>query len=212
MHDIDMDTRQRRHRDSRRRSPRAYRQELRARQTDANTARIADATLALITTAPRLSQITLEDIARESGVTVRTILRRFGSRDHVLEAGFVRLKEKFGRMRVPTPPGDLDAAMKSLLDQYEQIGPLNIRALEQEHELPLLHQTLEEARRYHREWLADVFAPSLAPLDGDERERRLTALHAATDIYLWKLLRRDLKCGRRQSEDIFKRLASGVLA
>ena len=108
--------------------------------------------------------------------------------------------------------GDLEAAVQSLVDQYEQIGPLNIRALEQEHELPLLHQTLEEARRYHREWLADVFAPNLARLAGSERERRLTALYAATDIYLWKLLRRDLKCSRRQTEDTFRRLASGVLA
>ena len=124
----------------------------------------------------------------------------------------MRLKEEFGRLRVPTPAGDLEAAVQSLVDQYEQIGALNIRALEQEHELPLLHQNLAEARRYHREWLADVFAPNLARLAGSERERRLTALYAATDIYLWKLLRRDLKCSRRQTEDTFRRLASGVLA
>jgi len=210
MYDMNVDVR----RTPRRRSGQAlrvYRQELRARQTDANTARIVDATLALITSAPRLSQITLEDIARESGLTVRTILRRFGSRDSALEAGFVRVKEEFGRMRVATAPGDVDAAVKSLLDQYEQIGPLNIRALEQEHELPLLHQTLEEARGYHRVWLAEVFAPNLARLSADQRERRLIALYAATDVYLWKLLRRDLKCGRSRTEDTFRRLVRGVL-
>src|SRR5437588_10293483 len=146
MHDINMNARESRRRDPRRRRRRVYRQELRARQTRANTARIVDATLALIVGAPRLSQITLEDIARQSGLTVRTILRRFGSRDRALEAGFVRVKEEFGRMRVPTPPGDVAGAVKSLLDQYEQIGPLNLRALEQEHELPLLHQTLDDAR------------------------------------------------------------------
>ena len=57
-----------------------------------------------------------------------------------------------------------------------------------------------------------MFAPQLARLAGHARERRLTALFAATDIYLWKLLRRDLKCGRKQAEDTFRRLASGVLA
>jgi AcrR family transcriptional regulator len=212
MNDINMKARRHRDRDSGRPSARSYRQALRASQTDANTRRIVDATLALIASAPRVSQITLEDIARQSGLTVRTILRRFGSRDRALEAGFMRLKEEFGRLRVPTPAGDLEAAVQSLVDQYEQIGALNIRALEQEHDLPLLHQTLEEARRYHREWLADVFAPNLGRLAGSERERRLTALYAATDIYLWKLLRRDLKCSRRQTEDTFRRLASGVLA
>jgi AcrR family transcriptional regulator len=194
-----------------RRAPRAYRQRLRARQTHANTARIVDAALALISSAPRLSQITLEDLARESGLTARTILRRFGSRDAVLEAGFVRLQEEFGRMRVPPPPGDVDAAVKSLLGQYEHIGPLNIRALEQEHEWPVLHRALEGARRFHRLWLAEVFRPNLAGLARADRERRLTALYAATDIYLWKLLRRDLKCGRRATEDVIGQLVRGVL-
>src|SRR3954452_13556910 len=100
------------------RAPRGYRQEQRALTTHANTSRIVDATLTLIADAPRVSQITLEDIARESGLTVRTILRRFGSRDRALEAGFMRLKEEFGRLRVPTPAGDLEAAVQSLVDQY----------------------------------------------------------------------------------------------
>jgi hypothetical protein len=31
----------------------------------------------------------------------------------------------------------------------------------------------------------------------------LTALYAATDVYLWKLLRRDLKLERRETEETF---------
>jgi len=37
-------------------------------------------------------------------------------------------------------------------------------------------------------------------------------LYAATDVYLWKLLRRDLNFDRRRTEQAFRRLVRGVLA
>jgi hypothetical protein len=89
---------------------------------------------------------------------------------------------------------------------------VNIRALEQEHQLPLLHRSLTGARRSHREWLEHIFQPQLEGLPPRERASRLPALYAATDIYLWKLLRRDLKLDRRETEDALCRLVHGVLA
>jgi AcrR family transcriptional regulator len=191
--------------------PRPYRQALRAQQTLANTETIVGATVALIKRARRVGDVTLEDIARESGLTVRSVLRRFGSRDRVFEAAFLRLKEEFGALRVATPPGDIDAAIRSLMDQYERMGMVNIRGLREEEDMPLLHRVLDEARGFHRDWLCHVFGPHLARLSPAERERRLTALYAATDIYLWKLLRRDLKCDRRSTAETLKRLVRGVL-
>ncbi len=178
----------------------------------ANTNRIVTAAVALIKKVRRVADITLDDIAREAGLTVRTVLRRFGSRDGVLEAAFAKLGDEIQSLRQPTPLGNVARALSSLLDQYEQMGDLNIRALEEEDQLPLLHRMLERGRAYHREWLRDVFSPGLAGVAAAERERRLTALYAATDIYLWKLLRRDLKLDRAQTEDTFSRLVSGVLA
>src|SRR5690348_7920065 len=130
--------------------PRGYRQALRAQQAQATGDRIVQTALELVTTAPRVASITLDDVARESGVTVRTILRRFGSRDGVLEAAFARIKADFQKYQ-HTPDGDIDAALTTLLDQYEQLGDLNIRALEQEQQLPLLRRALGEARRLHRD-------------------------------------------------------------
>ena len=196
---------------ARRPAPRAYHQQLRAQQTDANTERILTAGVTLIKTSRRLADITLDEIAQASGVTVRTILRRFGSRDGVLEAAFQPLKDEVQRLRVATPPGDVDAAIDSMLDQYEQIGDFNIRALEAEDQLTLAHRGLELGRRNHREWLESVFAPHLDGVRGREREARLVALYAATDIYLWKLLRRDLKRSREETHDTLCRLVRGVL-
>ncbi|HET9830173.1 MAG TPA: TetR/AcrR family transcriptional regulator [Vicinamibacterales bacterium] len=190
---------------------RTYRQDVRAQQTQANTDRIVSTAVGLVKKTRRTADITLDDLSRDSGVTVRTILRRFGSRDGVLEAAFGEIKKEFQGYRVPTTPGDVDAAVRTLLDQYERIGDLNIRALEQEHQLPLLHRALTEARRSHRVWLEHIFHPQLDSLSPQQRERRLTALYAATDVYLWKLLRRDLKLDRRETEEAFLRLVHGVL-
>ena len=201
-------------RTARRPSPpptRAYRQDLRARQADANTDRIVAACVHLIKSVRRITDITLDDIARESGVTVRTVLRRFGSRDGAFEAAFSRIEAEIRSLRRPTPPGDIDAAIASLIDQYEQMGDLNIRALESEDLLPLVHRGLDVGRRAHREWLSTVFAPGLARLAPREKERRLVALYAATDIYLWKLLRRDLHCDRAATADAITCLVRGVL-
>jgi AcrR family transcriptional regulator len=192
-------------------TPRPYRQELRARQTLANTETIVGATVALIKRSRRVGDITLEDIARESGLTVRSVLRRFGSRDKAFEAAFLRLKDEFSALRVATPQGDVDAAISSLLHQYERIGSFNIRGLREEEEMPLLHRVLDEARGFHRDWLRHVFGPNLARLTTAERERRLTALYAATDVYLWKLLRQDLKCDRQSTVETITRLVRGVL-
>jgi AcrR family transcriptional regulator len=191
---------------------RTYRQDLRAQQTQATADRIVRTAVALVKKTRRTADITLDDLSRESGVTVRTLLRRFGSRDGVLEAAFAEIKREFEGYRAPTPPGDVDKAVKSLLDQYERIGDLNVRALEQEHQLPLVHRALTEARALHREWLEHTFAPQLDGSATREREARVTALYAATDVYLWKLLRRDLKLDRRETEAAFLRLVHGALA
>ncbi len=191
---------------------RAYNQERRAQQTQENADRVAAAAVALVKRTKRTADITLDDISHDSGVTVRTILRRFGSRDGVLEAAFAAIKQEFQGYRRPTRPGEVAAAVRTLLDQYERIGDLNIRALEQEHQLPLLHRALTDARQSHREWLEHIFGPQIDPLPPRQRNARLTALYAATDVYLWKLLRRDLKLDRTETEATVLRLVHGALA
>ena len=53
-----------------------------------------------------------------------------------------------------------------------------------------------------------VFADRL-PGGAAERRRALAALHAATDVYTWKLLRRDLGLGRRATQQVMTRDGRG---
>ncbi len=54
----------------------------------------------------------------------------------------------------------------------------------------------------------------LLPGDDDPNERRrvLLGLHAALDVFTWKLLRRDLGLSREQTEVQLTDLVLGVLA
>ena len=77
--------------------------------------------------------------------------------------------------------------------------------------MPGLAVLLDHARAAHREWLTDTFAASL-PAAPAARRQTINALHAATDVYTWKLLRRDLALGRPETIRTMTALVRGVLA
>jgi hypothetical protein len=60
----------------------------------------------------------------------------------------------------------------------------------------------DAGRDWHRGWVERTFAPQLAGLTGAARERRLVSLVVATDLLVWKLLRREMGLGRATAERI----------
>ena len=149
---------------------RGYRQEAEPEQSHANKAAVLEAAVQRLRTEKRLAEVTLEDIAADAGVTVRTILRQFGSKDGVMKAAFLELGHQIEAARPQTPPGDPEAAMAALLQQYEVEGDLNARVVAEEHEIPILHKLLQHARAAHRQWLTTIFGPLLTHLPAAQRK------------------------------------------
>ena len=56
-----------------------------------------------------------------------------------------------------------------------------------------------------------VFAPFLAERSPTDREPLVDLLVVATDVYTWKLLRRDRRLTRRQAESRVRRLVESIL-
>jgi hypothetical protein len=71
---------------------------------------------------------------------------------------------------------------------------LILNLLSQEHTNELAARAAREGRDYHRAWVLRCFGPMLEPAD----TTAVDALVAATDLYVWKLLRLDL--GRSAEE------------
>jgi hypothetical protein len=78
-----------------------------------------------------------------------------------------------------------------LIRDYEVIGDSILRILAQEERHPALTPLLEFGRAGHREWVATTFRRALEGLSPAARKRRIALLVVATDVYTWKLLRRD---------------------
>ncbi|MDB5452261.1 MAG: transcriptional regulator, TetR family [Caulobacteraceae bacterium] len=150
--------------------------------------------------------IRLEDVAADAGVTAQTILRRFGSKDGLLEATCERMGHEV-RSRRASPPGDLATVVHGVVADYEASGDLILRMLSQEDRHPAVKRMTNIGRASHRAWLAQACAPWLDPA----RPERLDALVVATDVYVWKLIRRDMGRSVAALEALMRRLVASAL-
>jgi AcrR family transcriptional regulator len=180
-------------------SERPYRMVARAESAAATGERILDAAVEVFWELPR-EQITLDEVARRAGVTVQTVIRRFGGGDGLFAAAAEREAERVRRQRAQAPVGDTAGAVRVLVDHYESLGDRVLKLLAEEERVPGLREVADRGRVLHREWCARVFAPALESRVGVERRRRLAQLVAICDVYSWKLLRRDAGLSRRQTE------------
>jgi len=188
-----------------------YRQTERARSTEQTHTYIVKAALKLIKDSRRVNDVTLNAIAEEADVALRTVLRHFRSRDGVFEAAFEQIQETIAGHRPAPVPGDIAGAITSLIDHYEKDGQLNLKALEEESDLPLLHKMLEIGREFHRAWIDEAFGASLTDLPKPTRDGLKLQLYAATDVYLWKLLRLDLKHSKARTKETILELVTACL-
>lgn len=188
---------------------RAYRQGARARATEETADRILDAFAARLQH-HWFDEITLDQIARDAGVTTPTIVRRFGSKEKLLHATWQRMAVTFTeRRRVAV--GDVPAAVRVIVAAYERDGDLVMRALAQEDRYPAFKPVNDIGRGQHRAWVEATFAPWLDGLSRADRLRRVDAIIAALDLYIWRLVRRDMGRSVRHVQGVMHALVCGAI-
>ena len=186
---------------------RAYDNARRAQVAAETGERIAAATEALLQEGP-IAAVTLRSVSDRAGVTVQTVLRHTGSREGCIEAAARRISERIDAQRGQPTPGNVAAAIDRLLEHYETDGRLVLNLLSQERADARAAAAVAEGRARHRAWVAGVFDPRLAEGHGDDT---LDALVAATDLYVWKLLRLDLGRSLEASRRVINRLVEAIL-
>ena len=173
----------------------------RAAAAAATQERILEAAWELFSTR-RYERVRLTDVAAEAGVTVQTLHTRFGTKDEMFVAAWRWWVAPQGASRDTAPAGDVRAAVRVLYDSYEDGGDAALRLLAQEDRIPAVRAMTDDGRAWHRAWVERTFAPLLDGLSGARRERRLVALVVATDLLVWKLLRREMGLDRAAAERI----------
>lgn len=156
-------------------------------------------------------EIVLADVARRSGVTVQTILRHFGSRDGLFDAAV-----EFGGAEVvaerATPVGNVAEAVRGIVDHYEARGDWVVALLGQEASDERIRGITVPGKQLHRDWVETVFGPQLSDRTEAGRPIITDLLAVATDVYTWKLLRRDRGLSRDRTEHRMRRLVDAILA
>jgi AcrR family transcriptional regulator len=155
--------------------------------------------------------ITLAAIAHAAGVSHQTVLNHFESKERVGAAAAEVLSRETEAVRNEAKAGDHAGAIGILVSEYERFGDAAARWAATSERLGSLAPLLDGARLKHQLWLERIFASRLPKMPGSRR-RAIHALHAATDVYTWKLLRRDLRLSRPETERIMLDLVNGILA
>ncbi|MBS1153999.1 MAG: Transcriptional regulator, TetR family [Myxococcaceae bacterium] len=141
----------------------------------------------------RYDEVSLADVARSAGVTVQTVLRRFGSKEGLTEEATALGVEEVRRERWATSGSDVASAVGGLVTHYEAWGERSLHFLAQEQRIPAMKRVTDAGRALHHAWVDHAFGRWLTQCRGAAARARLRArLIATTDVYVWKILRRDL--------------------
>src|SRR5688572_9598341 len=179
---------------------RTYTMRARAEAVEATRDRIARAAMKRFIAEP-YEQVTIASVAADAGVSHQTVLNHFASKEGLFTAAAEHFTADLGARRAAAPPRDTAAAVALLLEEYEESGDGNVRLAALDRRFDAVRAAIEVALAAHQEWLGEVFAARL-PSSGGKRRRALAALHAATDVSAWKLLRRDLGLSRAATQQV----------
>jgi AcrR family transcriptional regulator len=174
--------------------------------------RIAEAALVLFKERD-YDDVSLNEIARAAGVSHQTVLNHCESKAGVLLAAGELFSEEIRDLEADAVAGDVTSVVRTTCVRYEVLGDANARWAAMGTRAPEVAEGLARGRLGFQAWLAEMFGDLLpGDDDPDERRRVLLGLHAALDVFTWKLLRRDLGLSQQQTEAQLTDLVLGVLA
>lgn len=182
----------------------------RADAAEQTAERVMDAAIALWRDQP-YDQMTLQEIADRAGVSLSTVMRRFGSKDGLAEA--VLRSDRVGTQshRDAVEEGNVAGAVRMIVADYELNGDAVMRMIGLEERLDVVRHVVAAGREAHEQWVERVFGPLLEP--APRRRLQVLQLVTATDVYTWKLLRRDRALSADEvvvvMEDLCRRVVGG---
>src|SRR4051812_28454093 len=131
---------------------RQYRMEARATAAEATRERILDVAYTQFTQR-WYDEVTLRDLAKEAGVALQTVVNHFGTKENLFFAVTERFSASIAETRGGVAADGIPGAAAALVEDYEETGDTNLRALALEDRVPALAEVLAIGRRIHREWV-----------------------------------------------------------
>ena len=178
---------------------RPYSMEARRAAAEATRERILEAATDAFMTR-WFDEVTINAIASAAGVSGQTVLNHFGDKQSLFREVADRIEVDVLARRA-AQPGDVEGAIAGLVDDYEVSGDGVIRALAMEERIDAIKPMLQRGRASHRHWVEEIF----------RRPDIVAELIVATDVYTWKLLRRDQGLSREATQASMTRIVRALL-
>jgi hypothetical protein len=186
---------------------RRYSMERRSANAAATKARVHQVAMALYSERPQ--DFALKTVAERAGTSVQTILRIYGSKS-ALVANLLAASQGPAR-RSASLADDVVTAIRARYTEYEKNGDGPNGHIAEVRRDPAAVKQLEAARLSHRAWVEEVFAGRLGTQATLADQARLFGLIIATDISVWKQLRRDFGLYRRAAEAVVMGIITALL-
>lgn len=190
-------------------SKRRYSMGARAAAAEITRQRIIEAADALFAIGS-YDEVGLQAVAERAGVTEKTVLRKFGSKER-LAIAVARSRGLVEERSRHVAPGDVDAVVRVLASRYEAEGDLMWRYVAVEDRIAIVGRLVQDARLGHWDWLARAFARYLPRRRGPLHRQRVAELFAATELYVWRSWRR-LGLSRAQAERAMSEMLKALVA
>lgn len=163
----------------------------RAEAAELTADRIVDAMLERFADAP-YERIRLEDVASDAGVTVQTVIRRFGGKPGLMTTTVERELARIVAAREAAMHAGPAQTIRSLVAHYERYGALILKMYSEAPLVPGLPEVAARGREYHLDWCRRAFADHLDHVgDAVARRRRDAQVAAVCDATTWRVLRFD---------------------
>lgn len=182
----------------------------RAEAAERTGERILDAMLARFADTP-YEHVRLEDVAEDAGVTVQTVIRRFGGKAALMVGVAERELERIVEARTSAGAASPGSVLAALVQHYERYGDLILKMYSEAPLVPGLPELAARGRSYHVAWCQGVFADRL-PLEGALRARRIAQVVALCDATTWRILRRDGALTPMETETALAELLQPLLS
>jgi len=186
---------------------RRYRMAARAQAAALTRQRILDVARDLFLRAPSFDAVSLEQIAQQAGVALKTVQRRFGTKDQLL---LECAQGERGERNIT--PGDIAGIAHVLATRYEATMDATLRYLAVEARVPAVAQLFAGARSGHWRWLEEAFAPYLPARRSRLQRQRVAELFAATEVHAWHSWRRRLGVSRDVAEKALTEMLEALVA
>jgi AcrR family transcriptional regulator len=156
-----------------------------------------------------LDDITLDRVAQATGVTVRTLLRHFDGKEHLVRESHEAILRSIDTILEEDSPGSLGFVGR-IVRFMEKAGDYVVRFENEAENYPSLIPDLERGRQMRRAALSVMFDANIK-CEKDARERTLKALYVVSDVYAWKILRRDYGLSMEETESLLHDLVEVVM-